>query len=341
MYRIKNTERNSEKASDFETFSMLYLFGVREDRDKIDLVLIDCFNDVTGSDDKVSYLWDVQSKGHKRNTPLQIGKHLLTLYENFLSKFPFRHLILFLETAGDHVLLDVNLQVFGIENFTKDGRKKIRDGLVGEYSRRNSVPASQVPSEEVDSFLSNVDFVVCAKDKVKNIKNLIEFRNRDIRSNDFFVEIFNEIRGMQSKLKNTNVEDAVLHTPCDVLNFKKHISRNQVVALLVNRLVGVELFSNHGIPVDFLPYVTELDREDIKDLMLQCTSAICRTFFDKNNKVSIWLLLEEIISIVVRDASLSIEDVLGRVDKSILMAVPTLDQMSALLLIARIKDGLE
>ena len=109
MYTIKNTEKNNEKASDYETFSLLYLLGVRSDKNDIDLVLIDCFNDVTGTDENVSRLWDVQSKGHKSNTPLKVGEHLVTLYANYLSEFPFSFLILFLEIVDSIHVIDDNI----------------------------------------------------------------------------------------------------------------------------------------------------------------------------------------------------------------------------------------
>jgi hypothetical protein len=341
MYKIKNTERNNEKASDFETFSMLYLLGIRSDRDQIDLVLVDCFNDVTGSDDAVSRLWDVQSKGHKSNTPLQIGEHLVTLYENFLSDFPFKHLILFLETVAEIHVTDSNLGVFGIANFTVDSRGKIEKGLVREYARRNSILPSEVSTLEIETFLGGVDFVVCTKDKITNIKNLIEFKNKDVRDSDFFVEIFNEIRGMQSKLKNTNVESSELNNPTDVLSFRKHITRNQIITLLVNRLVGIELFSNQGIPIDFIPFVVGMDREDTKDLIQSCVAAICRTFFDKNNKVNIWRFLEATIKVVMKDSTFSVDDIAGQIPEQTLKNVPTLDPISIRLLITRIKDGLQ
>lgn len=49
MYKFLYTERNNEKATEFETKSLLYLLSMREDSNEIDTFLIDCFNDVTGT----------------------------------------------------------------------------------------------------------------------------------------------------------------------------------------------------------------------------------------------------------------------------------------------------
>jgi len=51
MYVFKNTERNNSKASQYETKSLLYLIGLRADREKISILAIDCFNDITGLSD--------------------------------------------------------------------------------------------------------------------------------------------------------------------------------------------------------------------------------------------------------------------------------------------------
>ena len=53
MYTFKNTEINNKKASDFETKSMLYLLGMRSDSKEIDLIAVDCFNDVTGLNTRI------------------------------------------------------------------------------------------------------------------------------------------------------------------------------------------------------------------------------------------------------------------------------------------------
>ena len=45
-YIFKNTEINNEKASVFETKSLLYLIGKRNDSKEIEYVTFDCFNGI-------------------------------------------------------------------------------------------------------------------------------------------------------------------------------------------------------------------------------------------------------------------------------------------------------
>ena len=48
MYKFKTSERNNDKATEFETKSHLYLLTKVRGHRSVDLFIIDCFNDVTG-----------------------------------------------------------------------------------------------------------------------------------------------------------------------------------------------------------------------------------------------------------------------------------------------------
>lgn len=117
MYKFIYTERNNEKASEFETKSLLYLLTMRDDSSEIDTFVIDCFNDVTGADAICNKLWDVQSKGIKFLTPSKIGISLVTLFENYMSEIDFSYYILFFPKVSNIYFHYENSSVFGIENF--------------------------------------------------------------------------------------------------------------------------------------------------------------------------------------------------------------------------------
>lgn len=55
----------NEKATEFETKSLLYLLSMMEDSREINTFIIDCFNDVTDATEICDKLWDVQTKGIK------------------------------------------------------------------------------------------------------------------------------------------------------------------------------------------------------------------------------------------------------------------------------------
>lgn len=104
MYQFTTTERNNAKASEYETKSMLYLFGCRKDSNDIEIFIVDCFNDVSGANNGVQRLWDVQSKGVKSLDPRKIGIALVTLFQNYISDINFQYYILFMPKLNDKKL---------------------------------------------------------------------------------------------------------------------------------------------------------------------------------------------------------------------------------------------
>ena len=137
MYKFLYTERTNEKATEFETKSLLYLLSMREDSDEIDTFLIDCFNDVTGINRNCNKLWDVQSKGVKSLNPKKIGRALITLFENYISDINFHFYILFFPKISNIYFVDDSQILFGIDNFKQNHIQKIKDGLLEEYINRH------------------------------------------------------------------------------------------------------------------------------------------------------------------------------------------------------------
>lgn len=127
MYKFLYTERNNEKATEFETKSLLYLLSMREDSNEIDTFLIDCFNDVTGTNKNFNKLWDIQSKGVKSLNSKKIGKALITLFENYKSNINFDFYILFFPQINSIYFINDNQTVFGIENFKENHIQKIME----------------------------------------------------------------------------------------------------------------------------------------------------------------------------------------------------------------------
>ena len=130
LYKFTNTEINNKKASEFETKSLLYLIGMRADSKEIEILTVDCFNDITGANESFSKLWDVQSKNHKSLPPSKIGESLLTLYKNFISSFDFAEYILFIPKLKRDYLIDSSLNVYGYRNIHEKQRKGIERYLI-------------------------------------------------------------------------------------------------------------------------------------------------------------------------------------------------------------------
>ena len=71
---------------------MLYLLN---NKNELDVFLIDTFNDISGSNLTFEYIVDVQSKGIKTFPPSKIGISLITLFQNHLSDIKFNKYVLY------------------------------------------------------------------------------------------------------------------------------------------------------------------------------------------------------------------------------------------------------
>lgn len=349
MYTFKTTERTNDKATEFETKSLLYLMTKVKGHDKIDVFIIDCFNDVSGANPKITEVWDVQSKGVSSLTPRKIGASLYTLYDNFASKLTFHHYILFMPVLRTGYLCDENLEIFDFSNFLTTKQSEVAEGLQVEAIRRYNTehPDSKIECLSVDEiakvseFLLKALFVTDRYQKFEYVKDVIIFKDSDLKSDEFFTHIFDEIRVIQSGKKIKNIAGKSVASIREAIAFEKNIHRKDIEMLIINRIIGYDIFTSLGIPLNFIRKIKGIEIEDVKDIVQNCRTQITKTLFNKNNKNAFWLLLENIIIQVSNEPKASIEDINAKIPSIIRNKVFTLDDTSLLFLIAMIKDGLD
>ena len=337
MYTFKNTEINNKKASDFETKSMLYLLGMRSDSDEIEVITVDCFNDVTGANNDFSKLWDVQSKNHSSLPPSKIGESLSTLYDNYVSSISFCEYILFIPKLTRDYLIDDSLNVYNYENINEKQKQGIEKKL---KEKINGNKSGNIPPLFLD-FLSKITFVEDNKKISTYIKRISKFKNTKTVSEDIYDRIFNEIRNAQSSLKNSYIENEEILHPSEVLSFNRHITKAVINTLLINRLVGIDIFSFPGVPIPFISFIAGKDEEEIKDLLQECNENLSRAFFDKNGCKEFWKLSEMIIGMIKDNPEGSVSDIYGRLESKIKIKTTYLTPETVQYMISLIKTGLD
>lgn len=342
MYRIKTSERNNDKATEYETKSLLYLLTKIKGHRTIDLFIIDCFNDVTGVAEDYKDSWDIQSKNVASLTPRKVGIALYTLFSNYVSDLSFGHYILFLPPLKDSYVNDVTAEVFQIDNFVTGKTKDVKSGLEGEIERRNDADVNTSANlAKIDTFLSEVIFITDRYNKSEYIKSIIKFKNLSNLKDEFLIRIFEEIRAKQAVKKISNVDGVEVSSIQEATALGKNITRKEIELLVVNRVIGNDLFSKNGVPLYFVREISTMDEEDVADLIQECQSQIGKTLFNKNNKKAFWYLLEEIISVIEIDKKQGIRSILSQISTKAKGRVFTMDENALLYLIALVKEGLE
>lgn len=160
-------------------------------------------------------------------------------------------------------------------------------------------------------------------------------------SEDIYDRIFNEIRNAQSSLKNSYIENEEISHPSEVLSFNRHITKAVINTLLINRLVGIDIFSFPGVPIPFISFIAGKDEEEIKDLLQECNENLSRAFFDKNGCKEFWKLSEMIIGMVKDNPEGSVSDIYGRLASKIKIKTTYLTPETVKYMISLIKTGLD
>jgi hypothetical protein len=292
-YIFRNTEMNNEKASNFETKSLLYLIGQRSDSKDVVYVTFDCFNDVSGVNKRFDKIWDIQSKNEKKINPKKIGKYFYTLFDNFMSIFSFEDFIFFCPELNSEYKIDSIKTTYKLDNIVDATFERIKKGLTEEIERVQG--NSTIHISNIDNFLKKVLIV---EDKSTNndyIKAVTKFKNTNLKDDDFYSSLFNDLRDIQTAKKNSCIENSSISEIREVLNFRRHLSTKDIETLIISRIIGCEIFKYKSIPIYFSPVLDGMDIEDKKDLLQECNSNLSRAFFNKNSNKTFWDVCEKIV----------------------------------------------
>lgn len=130
------------------------------------------------------------------------------------------------------------------------------------------------------------------------VKEITKFKNKDFKANDFYASIFKELRDIQSAKKNVCIENQKISDIKDVLAFRKHFTSKDIEVLIMNRVIGCELFGFKSIPRKFLPIINDMTSTEIDDILDDCNANLSRAFFNKNDNRTFWKVCEKIISLI-------------------------------------------
>lgn len=331
---------NNEKASVFETKSLLYLIGKRYDSKEIEYVTFDCFNDVSGINKNHNQIWDIQSKNQVSLSPKKIGTCFFTLFDNFTSGFSFKEFIFFCPILKDDYKIDRSLRSYRLTNIVDKTKTRIKNGLIEEVNRvkKDSIDYSF----QIDNFLNLVTIVEDNEAENEYVKSITKFKQPKIKSDEFYKSIFIELRNIQSSKKNSYIENTSITEIREVLSLRRHLSVKDIELLIVSRIIGFEIFKNiFHYPIYFSVFIDHLIIEDKKDILEECNSNLSRAFFNKNSNRVFWKVCENIISHTSIHESNDVDLIFNKVFVSYIPMVSFLNEITIKYLISIILEGVK
>lgn len=343
MYKITSTEERNEKATEYETKSMLYMMNYYDKANEIKWFAIDFFNDVTGINIYQDSCYDIQSKGVKDIAPMLLGRFLVTLFKNYLSDFNFVDYILFVESVSKTIKKEVDSNIFIFNDLSEGIKDSIKEGLIDEANKKSYIEdKTKIIDTNVEDFLSKVSFVIDDKSKEQYIKDAAELSDSVIVDDLYLKKIFKEIRDKQSSKKNNNLEGELLNSIGCFYKYDKYISKEEIQDLIVCRICFNSTFKNlKTVPQSFIRVINGIDETIIEERIEECQNAIFRLLSNKNNKKAYWELFSEISAIIKKNPLYDINAIYAEVDKNKITAVHHLDAVSCKYFISLIKESLK
>lgn len=343
-YVIKSSEKLRKPGSESETKALLYLMNFRNDSNEIYYYVIDFFNDLTGMDRMAGKLWDLQSKGNHNVSPKALGKELVTLFKNYMSDLEFHAYIIFVGSVTGAVRVDPSIDVFDFANVKDAAKEQIKKGLIEEGKSKTYVNDEDLSDTNINSFLSQVLFVVDNDKKPSEyVKGLIKNHPNIMPKDDILTAIFNEIRDKQSAKKNVNVvENITIETTDEALNYCRHLTSNEIRLLAIQRIIQCNPLEK-GITPSFVSIYSAWPPEIQKEKLEQCQAALCCALFNKNASDGFWGLFELIYKLVTDYPNDTVQQLFNRVRPrvEVIERCPNFDVESLKYFMAMVKDGIQ
>lgn len=299
-YTIYGSELTASRGNEYETKSLLYLVSMHNEKKKMQYYVVDVFNDVSGMSKDGKFIVDIQSKAHKSMSPKELGKRLVTLFKNYVSEFEFNDYILVVSTllSKKHLTnIDLNKKEYKLISLVNKEalimcKNSLREEvqIYGIFKDMIDVYDDRKVEDMINSFVEHVHIFLADDPKYKYVKNILG--NTEYDNNELFVDIFNEISKSQIFKKSyNNIENKIIHTPLDVLNFNRHLTYNQIQMLICKRIIDNDYIANNkAIPFEFVINLTSkgINRNQIEEIASNCKDEILICMFNRNNTEAFW-----------------------------------------------------
>lgn len=340
-YIVTSSEKLKPSGSNYETKALLYLMNFSTDRNDIHFFVVDFFNDLTGMDKTGRKLWDMQSKGGKNTSPKAIGKELVTLFKNYRSKMEFNNYFLFMGGVSTTVRINSDLNYFDISNIKPESLPKIKEGLLEESRAKTYIEYESITSDEIDSFLQKVQFIIDDKIPSDYVKSIVKDHPDIIPDRNTLDGIFNEIRDQQSSKKNTGVvENLIIHASFEALDYYRHMTGNEIKLLVLGRIINRNPFDK-GIPLSFVDTLNRAPAEKRKTILEDCQLDLSRALFNKNQADTFWSLFANVYSTISNNPNDDINNIYQKLDEMLVEQSTDFTVITLKYFISIIKDGIQ
>ena len=343
MYVIRASEERNEKATEFETKSLLYIMDHYKNNDKLAFIAIDFFNDLTGVNNFADTCYDIQSKGIKNIKPKQLGSFLVTLYRNYVSTLNFTEFYLCIDSLGPTLKNCIqDKKIFSYDDFDNEIQKTILEGLKDACMTKDYFEdKSKVNDMDISTFLKKVNFIILDKTKEEYVKNAVDY-NITVIDDIYFKKVFKEIRDFQSSKKNNNLEGTIIHSISCLFQYDKYVEISQIKMMIISRITSQYVVKDYkSCPKAFINTLASVDETIREEFLENCQNDYFRMLVNINDQQAYWELFENIFTIVSNNPTLDIDAIYNKLDTAKMKRIQFLNYNSCRYFISIIKEGIK
>ncbi|USK41697.1 hypothetical protein LIS77_26370 (plasmid) [Cytobacillus firmus] len=294
---------------------------------------------MTGMSSMGDKLWNIQSKASKNTNAKALGREMVTLFKNYMSNLTFNHYILFVGGLAKTIRIDNDKNFFGIENVTEKALKSITLGLKEESQSKTYIDSTKVTDENVEKFLKVVQIVVDDKKNSEYVKSIIKTSVKLLPSDEVLDSIFDEIKDKQSLKKNSIVENIVINTSHEALNYSRHLTGEEIRLMAISRIINRNPLDT-GVPASFYDIIRDLPTHKKKDYVLNGQIGVAKAISNKNNIDNFWRFFENVYFVTLENPDVNVNAIFDKLDINLMGNCPEFDLISIKYFIATVKDGI-
>ena len=219
---------------------------------------------------------------------------------------------------------------------------KLKNGLLEEYIKRHQLESISTDIEiRIEEFIRLVSFVIAEESKSKYIKNIIDLKKAFQKDDKFFDSIFDDIRDKQSMLKNISIHGKEIKDVTEVLSSKKFLRKQDIEMLIVDRIVGTNIFKNKRVPVGFIQFTEGLSKDDIRNIIHQCDREVSLMLFNNSDKRAFWIFFEKIYFLIKNNMYIDVNCIYDTVKREKIVKNNVLSEIGTKYFISLIEEGVK
>lgn len=111
--------------------------------------------------------------------------------------------------------------------------------------------------------------------------------------------------------------------------------------LIVDRIVGTNIFKNRRVPIGFIQFIEGFNQDEIRDVIQQCDSEVSLMLFNNSDKKNFWIFFEKVYYLIKNNMYSDINSIYYKVKNEQIVKNEVLSEVGTKYFISLIEEGIK